>query len=60
MDIQKIGKSRYEAKIESLTLHIFRDGYTGLWRIRQEGGPVDWAGPFRTLSEAKSYCEQRV
>lgn len=58
MNYTKTGKGRYQVSHGDLILNVFKDSYTGLWRIKQEGGPVDWAGPFKTLKEAKARISQ--
>ena len=60
LNFVKVKKSRYELVIsEDQKFAVFLDGWIGLWRIIEEGGPRDWAGPFRTLSQAKELLERK-
>ena len=58
IEMNKIGKSRYEVTAGDTTLIIFKDSYTGLWRVRQAGGPIDYTGPFATRKEALEAIER--
>jgi hypothetical protein len=58
IEMIKIGKSRYEVTVGHIKLVIFRDSYTGLWRVRQDGGPFDYTGPFATRKEALEAIER--
>lgn len=56
----KTGKGKYEVELGGETYRVFRDSYTGLWRIRTIHGPVDWAGPFATKKEAVEHLDRHL
>lgn len=56
----KIAKGRYSATVNGMTYILFKDAYTGHWRIRYEGGGPDWAGPFPTMREATEHFLRHV
>jgi hypothetical protein len=55
----KLGKGRYKYTAPNgFEVILFRDFYTGLWRAKEDGGPIDWTDPRRTMAELKEVVDR--